>query len=348
MATIADISNKTGLSYSTVAEILRERPGYKPATRRRVLRVAEKLGYRPNPIGKALAGGKSMSIGLISAATTVVAYTSRLVAINAAAREKGYTILTVAVPPDEKPEAIQKSIQGVLDRRVDGLVVTYNRAVLETEIVRAQLDAARVPVVFLSTYRTAPTRPNEISSRLEPAAREIAARLNEFGHRRAIFVYTTSDRFNPRLKAQPYIDAFAERGMTCVTDPEWTIDPKVPSADSAYEIVSQMIRDGKLPTVLIMTNDTTAMAAMAAAHDAGLRVPDDVSIVGFDDGPEARFARPALTTVHQPGTELGTAAFDMLLTLMNDPSAAVEPRTFDCHAVIRDSIGPARRKEELR
>lgn len=339
--TIADISSRTGLSYSTVAEILRDRPGYRPATRRRVLKIAQQLGYRPNPLGKALAGGKSMSIGLISATSTVVAYTERLIAVNAAARRNGYTILSVANPPDATPQAIMADVQGLLDRRVDGLIVSFNRNVVEAQPLRGLLQSLQVPLVYLNADRMQPMHPNEVSGRMETAASAVAHRLRELGHARAIFVATPSDRFNPRLKAQPYIDAFAVHGMQCVIDDRWTIDPTMPALDSVYEIVSQMIRERQLPTVLIMTNDQTALTAMAAVVDAGLSVPKDVSIVGFDDGPEARYVRPSLTSVRQPGRELGEAAFAMLLSQMHDPAAAIEARSIDCTAVFRDSVGPA-------
>lgn len=326
---VRDISNKTGLSYTTVAQILRNRPGYSKRSCKKVLEVAKKMDYRPNYLSKALAGGKSMSIGLVVGSIENILQIRRIHAIEVAAREAGYLSYIVICPEGEDAS----HMQSLLDRRIDGLL--FNYCVAPPQKVQKFLAAQSVPIVYINWA------PEDASHcvRIDwsKAIKQVAGHLAGLGHRSARYMPVDFDLKYPRSKLEPYREALTEVGIHFEVDHNFAI-PGADPGNEARDAVRRLVAAGKVPTALLMSNDETAMGAVAALKNAGLRVPEDVNVVGFDDLEYAALAQPSLTTIRQPFSKV-SHAFKMLKTLMNNPEAAVSLISLDCELVVRQSTG---------
>lgn len=345
--TLHEIARESGVSAQTASRILRGQVSrHNPETCERVRRVAMKLDYRPNFLSRALLGGKSMSIGLLTQGMGVSVSMARAHSATRQAREQGYLVYLVTQERrrDEVKE-LTAAIQDLIDRRVDGLIVQRSRPV--PAAVGRFIQRLSVPVVFLDWGP--PAWPAKVVIDRESAIEKLAAHLGSLGHRRAAFFandYTVDYTEN---KIGPYERAFARQGIELRIEqirlPD-TPEVRLEMGDieqRTYDTVAQFLRRDTGATALLMNNDEGAHSALAAARDQGRRVPTDVSIVGFDDLPLARYTAPALTTIRNRAADEGAAAYAMLHKLMQNPDAAVEPTVCPLELVQRGSTGPAPR-----
>ncbi len=337
MATLSDISKVTKLGVGTVSEILRHKPGYSQETRQRVLEAARKLNYRPNLIGQALQRGRTQSIGLLAGSLGVPIAVSKLTGIVDASREADYACYVAQLGYREQAAA-EKVVDGLLGRGVDGLIV-YLAAPLAEWAMEA-LGSQSLPIVYLD-WAPPEARHRVIVNRRRGIG-EMARHLAELGHRRVRYIVTASDVYDPSLKVETYRQVLQEAGITLEQPWEMVLDPDLQVAQSAYELVGELIASRRLPTALLMSNDEAALGAVAALRDAGLKVPGDVTVVGFDDVPHAAYCRPSLTTIHQPRAEAGRLAVGMLLELMNGRALEKNHVELDCSLIRRQSSGPAK------
>jgi LacI family transcriptional regulator len=337
MARLCDISKATNLGLGTVSDILRHKPGYNDQTRRRVLEAAQKLNYRPNLNGQALQRGRTQSIGLLAGSLNVPVASFKLHGIVKAAREADFACYVGQLGFDEQAVA-SKVVDGMLGRGVDGLIV-YLGSPLEESALKA-LQSQSIPIVYLDW--APPEARHRILVNRMAGIRQMARYLGELGHRRVRYIVTSSDVYDPSLKLEAYRQVLRQENIELERPWDLVLDPDKPVAASAYELVQELIRAGQLPTALLMSNDEAALGATAALRDAGLNVPGDVTVVGFDDVPHAAYCRPALTTIHQPRGEAGRAAFGMLLALMQDQPLEQKHVELDCSLIKRQSSGPAR------
>jgi LacI family transcriptional regulator len=339
-ATLKQIALKSGVSAQTVSRILRDQSAkHRPETRRRVLKIARELNYRPNPLSRALLGQKSMTIGLIVKGLSVPVATRRIRELAHIARKNGYLIYIVGI--DERgddSQGVAKAAREMLDRRVDGLVIY--RTMPLSAAVRRFLESQSVPTVFMGWGP--PRSPRRVIFDRAPAIEQAAAHLLNLGHRRAA-LFGAADPDFAELKLTPYQRIFARTGMELLIDPRWTPDiaDGVDIEARTYHAVQEFLAAGADATALVMNNDEGAIAALAALRHAGLDVPGDMSVIGFDNSPGAPFAAVPLTTIGGgPADEVAAAAFGMLKTLIDDPAAAVRRAVFPFELIVRRSTGP--------
>ncbi len=346
--TLADVARESGVSTSTVAQILNGQPGYNAQTRQRISATAQRMGYRPNALGKALRSGKSMSIGVIASSINTPAQVVGMEAIEQAARQAGYITYLVGWSNTPIPEPRLRSLTELLDRRVDG-IISMDTSDMEPE-VSALFRTLPMPVVYVG--RVPDHAQHVVRQERRPAIAALAQHLADLGHRRVALMASAWALAHPANKVGLVQQACAQHGIEVEVGSRWLTQPPT-SADevaawdkeqavlTAYELMRDAIRSGDLPTAVLASNDRTALAALAACHDEGVRVPQDISVVGFDGEPLGQIARPALTTLQQARGDIGQAAFQMLHALMQDPRAHVQNRDFPLQLVIRDSTGPA-------
>lgn len=339
MTTIADIVRETGLARTTVAEILRDKPGYNDKTRKRVQQAAKRLNYRPNFLSKALSGGKSMTVGVLSASLETETTNNRLFAIESAAQQAGYLAYLTGWG-DHEGRGMKQYLQDLLDRRVDGLII--HREVPFERDVEATLAQLSIPVVYLDT----PPNDGDLAVHLtrSKAIETLAVYLASLGHRRAAFVLSPYHFHHPQRRADLIRQACLQTGITLEPLTDWMIPAGHYDARQISEIYYNMFRAKSLPTALLVSNDSFALAAIHALRKLGLTVPKDISVVGFDDLPFSSLVDPAITTVRQPGAEMGRRAFELLLEKMNHPDKQIASDAFGCELIIRESTGPATTK----
>jgi DNA-binding LacI/PurR family transcriptional regulator len=322
-----------------VAAVLRGQPGFRPETCARIQQAARELGYRPNYLSKALAGGRSMTIGVV-----VGSYDPALLwnvhAIETAARRDDY--LTYVIFAGNRSEEVSPAVvQNLLDRRVDGLVI-YTLTPAPAAVDKL-LRKANKPVVYID--QAPPRAAHRIVIGQQNAMTDAAKHLRSLGHRSAAFLGIDFDLRHPAHKIDPYRTAMRANGIELLAGEEWSIEWESESDDIAARLREllrrQIAQRGALPTAIVSCDDELAIALIAALREQRLRVPEDVSVIGFDDHPMAAHSSPPLTTLHQPRGEVGAAGYSVLSTLIANRAAKVEVPKFEAELVIRQSTGPA-------
>jgi len=287
-----DVAAQAGVSHQTVSRVLNGFAGIRPETRDRVEAAIADLGYRPNKAARALVTSRTRAIGVLAPATTDFGPTSSMHAIERAVRDAGYHPLITSTPIEA--EAVRASLEFLLDQSIEALVVIAPYRVVLDEL-RA-LDG-ELPMVALQTGDSAAA-----SAGIDQVAgaRLAVRHLLELGHRGIQQLAGPDDFIEAAVRRRAVDDELAAHGI-----------PKLPtltgdwSADSGY--AAGALVDGAA-TAVVCGNDQMALGLVHALVDLGRRVPQDVSIVGFDDIPESAHSLPPLTTVHQDFEEVGRRA----------------------------------------
>lgn len=332
---IADIARKLSLSNTAVGEILRGKEGYNEETRRLVMGTAKQMGYRPNYLSRALAGGSSKTIGLLVTMNETPILTDMVRTIELSLRSQDYLCYVVDLAHESESTQV-KRLNDLLDRRVDGLIVNVDSSLPPD--VNELLDMTEVPVVRVGHALSETTR--AVHLRRDRGLRDMATHLADLGHREAAYITTEFTFVHPGIKLDIYRDACAAANITLDYSKQWMVPPGMEYEYGCKELIERQIREGEVPTALLLNCDQFAMEAISALHAAGLRVPEDVSVVGFNDDYFASISQPPLTTIRQPYKQVGQAISTMLLGLLKDPGVYSESIYFNSEFIVRDSTGP--------
>jgi len=338
-ATVVSLAKHLDLGTTTVSDILRGRPGYNEKTRQRVLAAAEQTGYTPNYLSRALVSGKSNSIGVLVPLEDTPGLINMIKGLEAQAQLYNYVCYLLGFPADENQVVTQ--LKQLLQRRIDGLVVSQAIGSLPA-VVEDVLLESKVPVVRVGNIPSGIDAQHSVTMDRYQAAEKLAEHLAELGHKHVAFVGGEFSYLNPENKVSLYEKAFEKVGIKLDLSQKWHIPAGMDYDCGCMDLIYQRAMEGIEPTALVFVSDLTAIEALSALQDAGLRVPEDVSVVGFNDDYIAKIIRPALTTIHQPRQEQGTAAFVKLHNLMTDQQDPVNEVSLPCELIIRNSTGPAR------
>jgi LacI family transcriptional regulator len=328
-ATLADVARLAGVSAMTVSRVINSPDSVSDDTRRRVQAAMDRLRYRPNPLARGLARGRSQTIGVVTFDTAQYGPGSTLLGIERAARERGYGVAIAAI---ERPDhgAVRDAVLSLDDRFVDGLVVIA--PFVGTAGALRDLDRG-TPVVVAEAGHAgeAPIVGIDQGEGASLAVRHLLG----LGHRTVHHVAGPADWIESRLRTDGWRDELATTGV--VAPPplagDWT-------AEAGHAAGRQLAEDPEV-TAVFVANDQMALGVLHAFHEQGLRVPEDVSVVGFDDTPESAYFTPALTTVRQDFGRLGEVAVELLDRLVTDPSATPPDKHLIAPTlVVRSSSGP--------
>jgi LacI family transcriptional regulator len=333
--TLRDVASKSGVSVTTVSRILNGRESGVPIreeTRARVTRTAEELGYRPNLLARGLRGSRSTLLGVIARDIADPFHIQILKGINAAAMERGYRLFLGNVDYQGE-EAL--AYGSMFERsHADGIVLIGDIEGGESAIAEI---ASRHEHLVGVTDRTARRAFPGVYADSEAGTLLALQHLWDLGHR-AIMCVSDVRTADGRLRIAVYERFMRERGATGGIDVQIT-DQEM---DLAFELGQRLFARGNrstASTAIYAASDTTAIGLMQAAHQAGIAIPDQLSIVGFDDIDMAPFTIPPLTTISQSGTEMGRAAIEVLLAMVEDgrPRDEVDDRILEPQLVIRQS-----------
>ena len=303
--TIKDIARETGLSKSLVSLALAGRSGVSEASRERILTTARDLGYSSNTWARSLVRGKTQLIGVVTTDLANSYHTEIVTAVEDEAERNGYGVLLAH--GRRTPEILADKVDEMLRLGVDGLVVVSSRVPAE----RLAEAAARRPLVVVGRPAAVPEAADSIHNDDEAGARMAVRHLVELGHERIVFV-ATSRREAMQARQRAYGRALAEAGLGDGRVVHWSQDGV--SAESAQVVLAAAgLAGDSAPTAVFVSNDRAAVALMGAALDAGIRVPEQLSVVGYDNTALAEAIRPALTSVDQPRTVMGARAVQLLL-----------------------------------
>ncbi|MGZ6042476.1 MAG: LacI family DNA-binding transcriptional regulator [Asticcacaulis sp.] len=334
VSTITDVARLAGVSIKTVSRVMNNEPNVREETRVKVREAANLLHYRPNLLARSLAGARSFMIGLIYNNPVPTYIQEMHVGIINRARENGYHLL--AEPQDARPGEVERSIAGLLSTiRLDGVILTP--PLCDMAVVLQTIEAAGVPYVRVSPFlypgRSACVRVDETR-----AAYEMTGYLLGRGHRDIGFIMGHPEHGGTHLRYQGFMSAMREAGIE--PRPEW-IKQGYFTFDSGVAAARDFFAPGAArPTAIFSSNDDMAFGMMGYAQQVGVKVPEDVSIVGFDDTPGCELIWPHLTTVRQPIQDMAYTAADILLSRNGDTDAALlaTSRLLPFELIERDSV----------
>ena len=307
-ATIHDVALRAGCSIASVSRVLNGSAAISPALEARVREAIRELGYRPNALGRSLKTKSTRTVGVLVPSFTNPVFAASLAGVEQAARMAGYDIILAAsdYDRDREPEAL-----GALTaREVEGLILTVADA--EHSMLLDSLDRDGPPYVLLYNELAREGRA-AVSVDNEGAVADLVGRLIDLGHERIAFVagrFRASDR--SRLRHQGYLAAMTGAGL----EPLPVAEVEFLGDEAAFDRdLAALLGRAAPPTAFTCSNDLLAIAVMAALRRAGLRVPEDASVTGFDGIAIGRQIHPSLATVETPTHAMGRAALELLLDI---------------------------------
>jgi LacI family transcriptional regulator len=327
--TIAHVAAEAGVSAMTVSNVLNERPGASESTRRRVLEVAERLGYTPPPSAR---NGRRGGTGLVGVLTLDLTGEYSFEIVRGIAEEiagdERELLLNASLDAIREPERIAFFANGM----VDGLLLIA--PVLEPETVRA-IGAADLPVVVVDPRRLDVGLPRVTVDNYD-GVRAGTQHLLDAGHRRIAYIRGEEDHESTELRYRGYADAMRLAGIE--PDPALAASSNF-NRQGGLQAATHLLATQRL-TAIVCGADPIAFGALDAARTLGRSVPGDLSIVGFDDLPQAAHTVPALTTVRQPLYEMGRAGTRALLSLIARQPLPSEDIRLPAKLIVRGSTAP--------
>ena len=327
---IADVALKAGVSHATVSRVMNGNFTVDPAIAERVRAAAAELNYQPNPVGRSLALGKTDTIGIVVPDLANPTFQAILRGLSMAAAQDGYRVLIADSSEVSSEEAI---LAGEARRRCDGLVLCAPRmgdAELE------ELAPSLHPMVLINRSTTEIRVPSLMVD-YGQGIQELAEHLVELGHSRIVFLAGPERSASNALRLQGL-----EKFKAGHPDVELQLIDGGSNFDTGHDAVDAVLASGG--TVILAFNDLVAMGLLSGLHERGVRVPEDISVTGFDDIPFARYTTPPLTTAAVPITELGGQAWHSLRALIRNEGAPNAVNTFRPQVEVRGSTGPAKNR----
>lgn len=309
-----DVARLADVSHQTVSRVINDHPSTRPETRARVLEAMETLGYRPNRAARTLATAKSHIIGILVSDVGLFGPSSMTRAIEQAARESDHFTVLCTIDPDSA-ESVMAGVDHLAALDIDGLVVITPRTDAVTA-VRKRLN--NIPVVTVdSMYRL-----DELSVSIDnfQGGQMATEYLIGLGHRNILHVGGPPHWSEATTRAAGYAATMRTHNLTPrIVDGDW-------SAATGYELGITLNLDAFGTTAILAANDDLCMGLLRAFADRDIAVPRDVSVMGFDDVPQAAYLTPPLTTMRLDFHELGTRAFQVLLNhSTRGPHGPLEP-----------------------
>lgn len=324
---IYDVAERAGVSHMTVSRVLNGHPNIRDTTRQRVLAAIEELSYTRSSIARALATNRAMRIGVLVDSPVQHGPNSTLRALESAAREAGYAISAFSMSPQDESQ-IGLGVIELVTQGVDALCVIAPR-VSSLDLLRQQETG--LPTLVIK----AEPDPHMHTAAVDQhaGARLATAHLIELGHRNILHLAGPLDWYDARAREQAWREELSASGLS-VTAPDvgdWT-------SDFGYEFGRSHDLEGA--TAIFAANDQMALGVIHGLTERGLRVPEDVSVVGFDDLPDARHFLPPLTTVRQDFAELGTLALRLIIEAI-EGDEGTEHEMIHPTLIVRSSTAPA-------
>src|SRR6516165_5951365 len=333
--TTYDVAREAGVSRTTVSHILNNHPRVtlSEKTRKRVLAAARKLGYVPNSAAQMLVTGRSQTIGLVLSRPDLVAIDAFVPAmmfgLNEACRARGYRLLMEPLHDSGSPDAY---LDLAKSKRIDGLIIINPR---KGDRALRKIIESKFPILVFGS--SGHPHENSIGTEDMEASCRATAHLLSLGHRRIAHISYAPLAYVPaRRRFEGYRKAmraanvslneelFAEGDFTC---------------ESGYLAARKILASNAKPTAVFAGNDTIAFGAMAAAREAGLAIPEEFAVVGYDDIPAAAFACPPLTTVRSHALEQGRIVGEAVIDLVNGKELGRKTAVVPLELVIRESCG---------
>ena len=331
--TIKEIAEAAGVSTTTVSQILNNKGDrFSEETRKKVMRIVEEFNYQPDFFAQNMVMRKSKTIGMIVPDVTDFFFSKLIEGIEEQLNSLGYMILLCNTNHDKRLET--KYFHELMRRSVEGIVIATPNFLEDDILKNPKVVNREVPLILVDLGKN--TR-NEGKLLVEEyqGVYDATTYLLENGHQDIAFLREVGDYYQLSERITGFLN--------CLEDHQVESNPRLIESSfltirGGYNGTKQLL-EKKIPfTALICTNDQMALGAYQAIMEAGMRVPDDISVIGFDGLEISRFASPALTTVYQPVLDLGRTAGEYMLQAINEPTSKIPNKIFPTKLIIRDSV----------
>ncbi len=328
--TLHDVADLAGVSYQTVSRVVNSHPSVAKATRTRVLRAIEQLDYSPNRAAQSLVTRRSKTVGIIGLGTQHYGPSQMLTNIEAALKAQGYGLIYAAVD-DLDTDELETHIASMRGQLADGIVL-----IAPIDAHRIEGVAGLIPVPFVMVDVGLGDRVPSVVIDQSHGAQLATRHLLDLGHRRLAVITGPLRWSGAEQRRAGFAATLAEAGLEPVAavESDWT-------AAGGHAACRELLARGGSFTGLVAGNDQMALGAIRALREAGLEVPRDVSVVGFDDIPEAAYFEPPLSTIRQDFGALGQQAAELLLSFIAAPETPAQQRVLYPTLVTRASSAPA-------
>mgnify|MGYP001086816112 CR=1 FL=1 len=331
---IKGIAQAAGVSHSTVSRALSDSPLVKAETKARVRRLAQEMGYSPDAIARSLVLKQTRTVGVVVTTITDPFVAEVMQGVEDTAQRNGYSVMLASSASD--PQRELAAVEMLRAKRVDSVIVTSSRV---GALYLEHLERIGVPLVLINSHSEQSGRYTfSVSVNNRHGGHLATAHLIQLGHRRIAYVSGLAGHSDDAERVAGYHQALDEAGLPF--DPGLVIpgNGRLEGGEQAFQVLAGL---SEPPTAVFCYNDMTAIGVIAAARQAGLSVPGDMSVVGFDDIPVAARFSPALTTVAQPQRGMGQQAMNMALALIaaGEATAPFSNIVIQGELIVRESSG---------
>jgi LacI family transcriptional regulator len=339
MATITDVSRHAGVSRSTVSRVVAGNGYVSEAKRQAIEKAIVALGYRPNTLAQALRSNRSNMIGAVVVDVGTPYFANVVYGLQRAARSAGKSLMVSSGYADQDEEA--RAVIELVDRSCDGIVLYLERPMRPdaVEIVRR----AHIPVVSIGR-NLCPVSTGTVVLNNFDGARMAMLHLLELGHRKIVHLTGQAEFGDTIARQEGIVAALAQYGMR--TDDIHIVNGEF-SQEFGYAATQRLLQEGRDFTAIFAGDDDMGAGVLLALREGDCRVPEDVSVMGFDDAFHARHLWPPLTTVRQPMAAMGEAAATLLLKLLADPESGPARTIIETDLVVRQSVAAPSRERRV-
>jgi LacI family transcriptional regulator len=329
---IREVARLAKVSTATVSRTINGSDKVTPETKERVQRAIEELKFYPNTWARALGSGRSSLYGLIISDITNPFFPELVKSFEDIAVQYGQDVLVANTNYD--PARIELCVTRMLQRKVDGVAIMTSE--MDARLI-TELQSREIPLVFLDTGKAEALTSNivvDYAAGVDAAVEHIVS----LGHTKIAFISGPMNLRSARVRREAFAGCLERRGIGAGLTEEGNHQ-----VDGGHQAMARMLERKERPTAVLASNDMTAIGALGAIHERGLRVPEDISIVGFDDIQISAFTQPALTTVRLSRDEIARVAFRALYSIRQDGGKGAEYAVRPT-LVVRKSTGPAPRQ----
>lgn len=331
---ISAVAKRAGVSTATVSRVMNGTANVSPDTAEKVREAVEALNFYPDVNARALGSGRSGLYGLIISDITNPYFPELVKAFEDIAVEHGQDVLVANT--DYDPKRMEMCVIRMLQRKVDGVAIMTSE--MDERLIRT-FSQRQIPTVFMDTLSAGAST---VSVDYAAGITDAMQHLFSLGHEEIAFISGPLTLNSARVRADAFQRALRDHGAT--VRPEW-LQESDHRVEGGHHAMQRILRSGHKPTAVLGSNDLTAIGAMGAIHEAGLRIPRDISVVGFDDIELSGYTSPALTTLRVPRRELAMIAFRALYRGRDEPidkKARKKDHIVLPKLIVRESTGPVR------
>ncbi|WP_209215495.1 ribose operon transcriptional repressor RbsR [Erwinia sp. QL-Z3] len=331
MATMKDVARLAGVSTSTVSHVINNNRFVSDAVREKVTTAISQLNYAPSALARSLKLNQTRTIGMLLTASSNPFYSEVVRGVERSCYERGYSLVLCNTDGDEN--RMNRSLETLLQKRVDGLLIMCTESHIPSVEILTRYPSIPSVMMDWSPFDGG----SDIIQDNSLLGGEMATRhLISRGYTRIACIAGPQDKTPARLRLEGFHQAMKQAGLPVL--PGYIVAGDL-EFEGGYNAMNQLLALNPLPQAVFTSNDAMAVGVYHALYQAGLSVPQDIAVIGYDDIELARYMTPPLTTIHQPKDELGELAIDTLLHRLAEPGGSQQLLVLTPELVERGSVG---------